>query len=1434
MASPPFTVEDQTDEDFFDKLVDDEFVVPESGPSVVADSADFDEVKALSNLRIGEISSVSEDSGGENGFAVEGEDHTDHSQGVTVPAPSPNVAEKENVALEENVSVVASDSFDSFAPAHAVQSSNDAANADVSTELTESKDSGSRNSGVKEVLWSSFYADSTQNGGFGSSMDSDFFTGFGDSSVDPFASLGDGLKVDSEQTSISGGAQNVVGNSNETFGSIQYNNGQMVSASQAQTSEQELLSSQYWEDSYPGWRYDPNTGQWYAVEGAEVAENLGQTTGGKSQTVDNNVVSNQTSEVSYLQQTVQSVGNAAQDFSTASVSTWNQTSQDNNGYPEHMVFDPQYPGWYYDTIALEWRSLESYTSANQSTNTGYVQQTKSENDSSSSFYSAKEHTLYNDGQIGSYGSHSIYGDGQGANWAYSSSTQFQQNNSIWQPDAVAKSEAMTHFTDNNRQSENIYSSRVFDNAMPKEQMGFKPIDNASSHEPISHGYGINNSVPSLQSFVPVNNYSQQLNQPRLEQSQHVQFSRDFYGNQQSVSHSLASFHSGTQLPYSSNEGRSSAGRPSHALVSFGFGGKLIVMKDSNSFTNSMYGNQDGGRPSVSVLDLMDIVVGKNGENIVADANDYFSTLCRQSFPGPLGGSAGSKEVNKWIDERIGSCESPNIDYKKGQLLKLLLSLLKISCQHYGKLRSPFGSDPSLKESERPESALANLFASGKSSAAQFSGYDTISQCLHNLPSEGQMQAAAAEVEKLLVSGRTKEALYYAQQGQLWGLALVLAAKLGDQYYVDTVKQMALHQFKRGSPLRTLCLLIAGQQAEVFSSDNTIGGGLPGTGSMSNQHGQLGANGVLDNWEENLAIITSNRTEKDELVIMHLGDCIWKESGEIYAAHACYLVAEANFESFSDGSRLCLIGADHWNFPRTYASPDAIQRTELYEYSKVLGNSQSVLLPFQPYKLIYAHMLAEVGKLSDSLKYCQAISKSLKTGRIPEVEAWKQSLSLLEERIKTHQQGGFSANLAAGKLVGKIIPFLDRSIHRMIGPPPPPAPSAQGIEQDSPPMGVRENSQSAMQSQFLMPSSASMEPISEWKIVSNKATLPNRSISEPDFGRSPIQGQVSPSSEGASSDSQSKPMVTAGASRFGRLGSNLLQKTMGWVSRSRNDRQAKLGEKNKFYYDEKLKRWVEEGVDPPAEETALPPPPTATSFQNGHMEDSSKSSGLPSNGWPEVKTPIPPEHNSGGMPPIPPSSNQFSARGRMGVRSRYVDTFNKGGGAATNLFHSPPLPAAKPNVGAAAKFFVPAPVTFSEETPDATGERVQEAAVTDEVPSTSMQTDSSFSSPLQSQPPPTSLSLAPPPSSMSSMQRFPSMGNIPSSSSNGMNGSFSRRTASWSGASIGSSSPLNPNEGKSLGEALGMPPSSFMPNHNHTMPSPLSNGGSFGDLHEVEL
>ena len=59
-----------------------------------------------------------------------------------------------------------------------------------------------------------------------------------------------------------------------------------------------------------------------------------------------------------------------------------------------------------------------------------------------------------------------------------------------------------------------------------------------------------------------------------------------------------------------------------------------------------------------------------------------------------------------------------------------------------------------------------------------------------------------------------------------------------QFYVDTIKQMAIRQLVAGSPLRTLCLLIAGQPAEVFSVGATTDSNLPGAVTMSQQPQQV--------------------------------------------------------------------------------------------------------------------------------------------------------------------------------------------------------------------------------------------------------------------------------------------------------------------------------------------------------------------------------------------------------------------------------------------------------------------------------------------------------------------------------------------------------------------------------------------------------------------
>lgn len=109
--------------------------------------------------------------------------------------------------------------------------------------------------------------------------------------------------------------------------------------------------------------------------------------------------------------------------------------------------------------------------------------------------------------------------------------------------------------------------------------------------------------------------------------------------------------------------------------------------------------------TISVLNLMEVVMGNTNPNAIGNdvrACDYFSALCQHSFPGPLvGGNVGNKELQKWIDERIANCESSGMDYRKAEALRLLLNLLKIGYQHYGKLRSPFGTDTVLRVTYSP-------------------------------------------------------------------------------------------------------------------------------------------------------------------------------------------------------------------------------------------------------------------------------------------------------------------------------------------------------------------------------------------------------------------------------------------------------------------------------------------------------------------------------------------------------------------------------------------------------------------------------------------------------------------------------------------------------------------------------------------------------------
>ncbi|XP_021748628.1 protein transport protein SEC16B homolog isoform X1 [Chenopodium quinoa] len=1415
MASPPFTMEDQTDEDFFDKLVDDE--VDDGGfePRSLNNVGSNDE-QAFAKLSIDEVSAAPA-----TGTTVDSLDNVGSVEGDCSEKGGDGDGKVEEFCVEGGDGGVTG-----VFEAVDRESSDLVVGGDSESDSRVCGKGANAGVGVKEVQWSAL-SDVTHQVSY-----ADFFDQIGDGSEDPFSEVTDGLMVasgsldsvssnqatcstsyslvhngeDTQHASsmVTSGSLDSVSSiqatspsahsfghngvdmqlapsmispgtldgvsSNQATSSDSYSlvqNGEATSHALYAESEQGMpdqYSVQYWESLYPGWKYDPNSGQWFQVD-ASGANGLSTYEG---------AAANLISDVYSPQQTARVVSGSMPEESTAGTSAcWDPAAFGNIEYPAHMIFNPQYPGWYYDTIALEWRSLESYISSTNQSNILDQNRQMSYGSASTVNYYPEQNITYSQGEQVHNNPYQLK---QPVHWSDSGKDTLN----MMQP---VNSEAFS--STGNTQYGNGFISNGVANYPTDHRVGAAPYEKSLLNEQSRQFFDNSNEVNRSQdvgigetgfpNFVSAGN-SQPYNNHFNASDQ--QFSATGFNGPNILNFTQQPLQNG-KLSYPSSEGRSPDGRPPHALVSFGFGGKLIVMKDQSSlFTQPAYASQDSAGGVISVLNVMEVAMPKNDGSDVGIGCEYFHTLCQQSFSGPLvSGNVGSKELNKWIDDRIASGNTPDADYRDGAAIKMLLSLLKIACQYYGRLRSAFGTDHNVKENDSPETELAKLFSSAKRNSAQF---PAISQCLQNMPSEGQMKATTEEVQMLLVSGRKMEALQCAQNGHLWGPAIVIATLLGEQFYGETVKQMALHQLVAGSPLRTLCLLIAGQPAEVFSTS------IPSSaqnGVNANLSG-VGPGGMLDDWKENLAMISANRTKGDELVITHLGDCLWREKDEVTAAHICYLVAESNIESYSESARLCLVGANHLKYPRTYASPQAIQRTELYEYAKVLGNSQCVLLPFQPYKLLYACMLAEVGKMSDSLKYCQAVLKSVKTGRSPEVDAWRHMVSSLEERIKIHQQGGYATNFGRAKLVGKLLNFFDNTAHRVVGGLPPPTPltsqnNSQHSENDNQSRGPRvSSSQSTMAMSSLMTSTSADG--------SNRMSMHNRSMSEPNFGRAPGKDESPKSSSSSPRDHTS---VSGSSSRFGRFGSQIFQKTVGLVLKSRSDRQAKLGESNKFYYDEKLKRWVEEGAEPQAEEMTLAPPPTTTAYMNGMLDHSKKdesvSATVHANGEPEYKYS---NFNGKGaeLPPIPSGSNHFSARGRMSVRSRYVDTFNKGGGTPANSFQapSPLVPAIKPAIGNP-NFFIPTPVPGVQET-DST-QSTQQTFVMDDNATTSKSHDS-FSSPQMFSP-------------QSTIHRNSSMDKGAGSmiNSNGSLPSNTRRTLSW-GEGLDLSNHTGMNESRSPGSS----------------------------------
>ncbi|KAM6166242.1 protein transport protein Sec16B [Erethizon dorsatum] len=379
----------------------------------------------------------------------------------------------------------------------------------------------------------------------------------------------------------------------------------------------------------------------------------------------------------------------------------------------------------------------------------------------------------------------------------------------------------------------------------------------------------------------------------------------------------------------------------HVSVSFGPGGQLVCVCPSSPM--------DGQVPLVE-LHSMEVIL-----------NDCEAQEEMRSFSGPL----IRQDVHK-VDIMTFCQQKAAQSHKSGtpgsRDSALLWQLLVLLCRQNG---SMVGSDIAellmqdckKLEKYKQQPPIANLIN------LTDEDWPVMNTVTRNLltgeipPTVETPEQIMGKFTKLLYYGRKKEALEWAMKSHLWGHALFLSSKMDPRTY-SWVMSGFTSTLALNDPLQTLFQLMSGRipQAATCCGDKQWG-----------------------DWRPHLAVILSNQSGDPELhqrAVVTMGDTL-AGKGFVEAAHFCYLMAHVPFGHYTvKTDLLALLGSSHSQEFLKFATTEAIQRTEIFEYCQMLGRPKSFIPSFQVYKLLYASRLADYGLASQALHYCEAIGAAV--------------------------------------------------------------------------------------------------------------------------------------------------------------------------------------------------------------------------------------------------------------------------------------------------------------------------------------------------------------------------------------------------------------------------------------------------------------------------
>ncbi|KAL6309244.1 Sec23-binding domain of Sec16-domain-containing protein [Sparassis latifolia] len=320
-----------------------------------------------------------------------------------------------------------------------------------------------------------------------------------------------------------------------------------------------------------------------------------------------------------------------------------------------------------------------------------------------------------------------------------------------------------------------------------------------------------------------------------------------------------------------------------------------------------------------------------------------------------------------------------------------------------------------------------------------------------------------KIQELLVRGDRRAACHYASDQRLWAHAMVIASSIDKDAWKEVATEFVRTElssrdigrsgeFSRSEhsksvpssgreALRVAYSLFAGQgpasvqellppkplvhsaptlQIPLSASSVTpISPNFPGSAEIMNLPVE-----VMSKWADTAAMIISNpMTAESSSTLTALGDQLaanqWFE-----AAHVCYLLSLQTSPLGGIGSscRVILLGSPGPQASPIFAKdPDPIIFTEIAEFALSLATpakGQDVFtgLPhLQPYRLVRAMCLAEMGHVQLATRYCEAISNSLSRNSPYINSTFVEQLKGLSDRLVAAPQTDKSGSWIGSKM-----------------------------------------------------------------------------------------------------------------------------------------------------------------------------------------------------------------------------------------------------------------------------------------------------------------------------------------------------------------------------------------------------------------------------------